>query len=237
MILIDSSVGSRELLPLVKSHGVEAELNNLDSADACFEGKGPEGNIYVGLERKSLHDMLHCIDDSRYNEQRRRMKDQYDVSILIVEGHWKPHNENGMLMEGFHSGINWGYCRPGGRRLMYSKLRRYLFSVSLAGVIVVYTRDLGHTAFDIVEWFHYFQKSEHTSLMEMQKITIPTLTGKPSLTRKWAYAIEDVGTAISERAANYFKRPIKLATADEQAWLKIEGVSTKLAQKIVKQIW
>jgi ERCC4-type nuclease len=183
--------------------------------------------------------MLHCIEDARYNEQRRRMREQYDVSVLILEGHWKPHNENGMMMEGFHNGINYGYCRPGGRRIMYSKLSRYLISVQLAGVIVDRTRDIGHTAFDIVDWFHYFQKpwEGHTSLLEMQKVAIPTLNAKPSLVRKWAFALDGVGTKTSEDIAKHFRYPLKLANASEQDFLKIPGIGVKTAQSIVKQIW
>lgn len=239
MILVDAAVGSKELCPIIKTHGGECEVSSLPYADACFEGKGPDGTIAVGLERKTIHDMLRCIEDARYTgHQRIGMKNMYDVSVLIIEGHWKPHNENGMLMEGYHNGVNYGYCKPGGRRVMYNKLYRYLISVALSGVIITYTRDIGHTAFNIVEWFHYFQKAweGHTSLLEMQKIAIPTLNAKPTLVRKWAADLEGIGVKMSGLAEREFRTPLKLATAEEQDWLRIPGVGVKTAQAIVREI-
>jgi ERCC4-type nuclease len=240
VIQVSSAVGSKELYPLIKNQGIQAELTVLPYGDAGFEGRGPEGSVYIGIERKALHDMLACIDDARYSgHQRIGMKAMYDISVLMIEGHWKPHSENGMLMEGYTGGMNYGYCRPGGRRVMYNKLYRYLISVALSGVIVCYSRDLGHTAFNICEWWHYFQKpwEGHTSLLEMQKIAIPTLNYKPPLVRKWASDIEGVGVKLSEQAERIFRKPITLANADESEWLRIPGIGIKSAQAIVKEIW
>lgn len=230
----------RDLVEKINNLGISCEASDLLFGDAAFEGNGPDGLIGVGIERKTLHDMLSCIDDARYTgHQRIGMKNMYKVSILLVEGHWKPHDPKGLMMEGFSGGISWGYCRQGSKMVMYSKLRRYLFSVALSGVIVCYTRDLFHTAYDIHEWYHYFQKpwDHHTSLMELQVLNIPTLRAKPTLVRKWANDIEDVGTKLSLDAEMLFKTPIKLATSEEQDWLKIRGIGVPTAQKIIRQIW
>lgn len=235
----DGSNSHLDLIPYIKKYGVAVDKAELKWGDAAFEGNGPDGTIMVGIERKRLHDMLSCIDDNHYSaEQKVGMKQMYAVSILMVEGHWKPHDGNGLLMEGFNSGMNFGYCAPRGRRIMYAKLRRYLFSVALAGVIVCYTRDPGHTAYDIVEWFHYFQKrwKDHTGLLEPTKVNIPHLLGKPSLTRRWAHDLEGVGVKYSLDAERLFKKPYALATADESEWLKIPGVGVKTAQSIVREI-
>lgn len=239
MILVDPRIGSKDLLPILKRLGVPCEMTTLEFGDACFEGRGPEGTICVGIERKNLHDMLNSIEDNRYSgHQRIGMKQMYQVSVLMIEGHWKPHDPQGVLMEGFSGGSAWGYCRPRGQRQMYSKLYRYLMSVSLSGVMVSYSRDAFHTAYNIAEWFHYFQKSwgQHTSLKEIQKIAIPTLNHKPSLTRKWANDLDGIGTKLSEDAEKLFKTPLALATADEMQWLRIPGVGVKSAQQIVRDI-
>lgn len=230
----------RDLVRHLKSLGVAAEASDLPFGDAAFEGKGPDGPIAVGIERKSLHDMLNCIDDARYTgHQRIGMKQLYTVSVLLIEGHWKPHEPQGLMMEGFSGGISWGYCRYRSQRVMYSKLYRYLISVALSGVIVTYSRDLFHTAYNIHEWFHYFQKpwDRHTSLMELQVLNIPTLRAKPTLVRKWANDLEGIGTKLSLDAERLFKKPITLAQADESEWLRIPGVGVKTAQQIVREIW
>lgn len=246
MILVDLKGDKKDkhpgldMLNHIRRSGVSCEPDNLLYADACFEGRGPLGTVCVGIERKALHDMLQCIDDARYTgHQRIGMKQMYAVSVLAIEGHWRPHDGDGHLMEGFNGGVSWGYCKYRSQRTMYAKLYRYLISVALSGVIVTYSRDVQHTAANILEWFHYFQKKwdGHTSLQEMQSLAIPTLNAKPSLVRRWANDLDSIGTKLSEDAEALFKTPIKLATSEETDWLRIRGIGPKTAQEIVRAIW
>lgn len=241
MIILDRRVGSAELLTHVRSIGVSCELGDLEFGDACFEGKGPDnGTLLIGIERKTLHDMLSCIEDSRYSaHQLVGMKQMYAVSVLMIEGHWKPHDPKGFLMEGFHGGTSWGWLRHRTQRTMYAKLYRYLISVQMAGVMVSYSRDPWHTAYNICEWYHWSQKSwgSHTALTETQKIAIPTFERKPSLLRRWAADLDGIGAKLSGVAEKHFKTPLKMANADEGEWLRVPGVGVKTAQSIVKEIW
>lgn len=228
------------IAPLRRIGGVRIEQATLEYGDATFEGKGPDGPIAVGIERKGLHDILQCIEDNRLSgHQLIGMRDDFDVRVLLVEGYWRPHDGNGLLMEGFNSGMSWGISKYRSRPTMYHMLYRYLISVQLSGIIVTYSRDPFHTAFNILEWYHYFQKPfhEHTAMQEMQKIAIPTLGAKPSLTRKWANDLVGVGMTHSLAAERLFKKPITLANADEQDWLRIPGIGVKKARDIVAEIW
>lgn len=238
MILIDGRIGSREALPVVQRIGLPAQLCQLEYGDFAFEGNGPKGKIMVGFERKTLHDMLNCIDDARYvAHQRPGMLNLYDKSFLIIEGSWKPH-EGGFLMEGFNGGSTWGFCKYRSSRVMYSKLRRYLYSMALSGVVVIYTRDLYQTAYDLCEAFHYFQKpwNAHTSLLEIQRLAIPEMNGKPTLVRRWAAAITSIGVKHSRAAEMMFRTGFRLADSEEAEWLKIPGIGVKTAQNVVKEI-
>lgn len=246
MILVDIPKGPKDspqyknqaaLRTYIRSMGVECDSVPLEYGDAVFEGNGPDGTMAIGIERKSLHDMLSCIEDSRYvSHQRIGMKKLYAVNVLIIEGYWRP-KENGMLMES-RDGCTWWPCKPHGRQVMYGTLRRYLISIRHSGVSVNFTQNLWHTAYDICEEYHYHQKAwdKHTSLMEIHKLAIPQMSGKASLTRQWAAACEGVGVKMSQEAEQLFRRPIKLATADEAAWLRIPGMGVKKAQQIVKEI-
>jgi ERCC4-type nuclease len=246
-IIVDYRKGASKELDIpkllvehIKEFGVHAEIGDLEFGDFAFEGRGPLGSIMVGIERKSLHDMLRCIDDARLSgHQLIGMKQMYTVRVVILEGHWKYHNPEGWLMEGFNGGTSWGYCRPGGQRQLYSKLYRYLISLQLGGFLVTYSRDVRHTAYNVCEWFHYWQKKweQHTSLQEMQKLNLPTLNFKPTLVRKWAADIEGVGVKLSDLAERQFRTPFRLANADEEEWLKIPGIGVRTAQSIVREIW
>lgn len=237
------SAESRELESAIRARGIAVQREPLAFGDACFDGNGPHGPIMIGIELKKLHDMLTCIDDARYSaHQRTGMAQMYKVSILNLQGYWRPHDGSDLLMEGRidrDGKLVWMYCRPAGKTVMYSKLRRYLFSVSLSGVHVTYTRDLTHTAQDIIEWYWYFQKQwkDHTALLEMQKLNIPSLSGKPSLVRRWAADLEGIGVMKSADAERAFKKPITLATADEVDWItRVPGIGVKTAQSIWREI-
>lgn len=197
----------------------------------------------IGVERKRIRDFLNSIDDGRYTgHQRVGMAQQYKVSVLIIEGYWRPDPRSGILLGGIpkdDGSMVWTADAFGGRT-MYQKLRRYLFSCSLGGVIVLYTRDIAHTAYDITELYHYFQKPwrEHKALLAMHHDTLvlPTLDRRPSVVRKWAFALDGIGMTHSEDAERVFKTPKALANGDELDWMRIEGVGADTARKVVRQI-
>ena len=238
MILIDSRVGSRELEPLIQRFGPTCEVGHLEFGDAAFEGNGPNGRLAIGIERKKLSDMLNCIDDSRYSGlQRPGMAAMYQKSILIIEGVWKPDAATGYMMECVAQ-LTWRPYRPSGRMVMYSKLFRYLLSVQFSGVAVIWSRDIEQTAYNICECYYYFQKkwNEHDSLLEIQKLNIPTLNGPPPLVQRWAAQLTGIGVKLSADVVKQFKTPYDLARSDETEWIKIPGVGAKVARKVVKEI-
>jgi len=248
MILVDYRSGAEKqrdlttvdkLISHIRRIGISCDKGALEFADAAFEGNGPHGKIMIGIERKTLHDMLNCIDDSRYSaHQKVGMGQMYQVSILMLEGCWRPHDPEGWLMEGFNGGTSWGFCKYRSSRTLYTKLFNYLLSVSMSGVLISQSRDLIHTAFNISSIYSYFQKpwESHTSMLEVQKLCIPDMRGKPTLVRKWASDIEDIGVKHSLQAEELFKLPINLANSSEMDWLKLPRLGVKTARKIIKEI-
>lgn len=242
MILVDyrEKPGKRdkeELRAAIQRVGVKTEKEALLFGDIAFEGNGPKGPIMVGIERKRLTDMLTCIDDARYNQQRLGMRSMYQVSYLIIEGYWRPHDPKGTLMES-KDGSSWWEFKPGGRPVMYHKLRRYLFSVQQSGVEILYPRDLFQTAFDVCELFHYYQKpwSSHTSLLHKQILNIPSLIGEPDLLRRWLAELPHIGVKKMELAARLFKTPQAVANASVLEWMAVPGIGAQSAQDIVNAI-
>lgn len=259
MILVANDINrrdidSRELQSLIQRQGVSCDRSSLDFADACFEGQGPDGLVLVGIERKRLSDILKCIDDGRLaGHQLVGMRPMYRFRFLLIEGVWRP-SKDGLLLEEHvkqDGRVYWGPERPQGR-VMYHKLRRYLFSVAMSGVIVIYTRDITHTAYDIVELYHWFQKRwrDHKSMLEMHRgyawqyqtrhtdelMMIPTMERKPPLVRRWAAELNGIGVKLSEDAQRVFKTPRELADADESDWMNVPGVGMKMAKEIVGEI-
>lgn len=242
MILIDPRDGATkrdiagQMQSIILRLGVTSTLTQIPYGDFCFDGQGPTGTVTIGIERKTLHDMLHCIDDSRYNMQRIGMKHVYAQSVLIVEGYWRPH-ENGLLMELYPNG-SWGFCRYRSKPVLYSKLHNYLISVALSGVVTTLSRDIIQTCTNVVEFYHYFQKpwQSHTSLLEKQVLNVPSFNYRPSLLRRWAAELDGIGVKFGGEAERLFRTPVRLARADETEWVQIEGIGAKTAIKIVKEI-
>jgi len=244
MIYVDERTGSKELVAVIQSLGVPVESTRLEYGDAMFEGNGPDGPTLIGVERKTLGDMLQCVEDARYAaHQLPGMKMLYTKSYLCLEGLWCPGSTNSdyanKLMVGYQGGKSWGPFNPrSGRTPLYAKLYRYLMSVALSGVTVTQSLNQWHTGYNICEMFAYYQKpwKSHTSLIEVQKVAIPTLMGKPSLTRKWATDIDDIGVVMSLQAEEKFKTPIALANSEERDWLTLEGMGVPRARRIVRDI-
>jgi ERCC4-type nuclease len=238
MILVDSRVGSREVLPFIQRLGINAQIAELQFGDMCFDGKGPDGTITIGIERKTLGDFLNCIDDSHYAaHQKPGLSAMYSRDILMLEGTWKPDSASGYLMELIGT-LAWRPYKYRTQMVRYSKLFRYLLSVQLSGTLVVQTRNIEETAYNTVEIYHYFQKKfeDHVSLLQTQKLNIPDLKVRPSLVRRWAAELEGIGVKHSLEAEDYFKTPIALAQADETDWLKLSGIGIKVARNLVKNI-
>ena len=245
MIYVDPRVGSGvaerggDLLPYIQALKIKAEKQPLPFGDACCEGNGPKGRISIGIERKRLSDVLNCVDDGRFSgHQNIGMKQLYQVQVLMVEGVWKPDTATGYLMECV-SALTWRPFKYRSQYTRYSKLFRYLLSIQLSGTCVIITRDIEHTAFNIVEIYQYFQKKwdDHTALLDTQRVIIPDLNGKPPLVRLWATDLEGVGVKLSQDAATLFKAPIHLAQSDETDWLRIRGIGAATAKSIINQIW
>lgn len=246
MILIDPRDGadpthatSRELVRYITQLGVTAKTEHLLYGDLAFEGHGPDGSTpMIGFERKTLHDMLSCIDDARLvAHQKLGMSKMYKLSYLVLEGLWKC-DDKGFLMEGFRNGSAWTWCKFRGKPVLYSKLYRYLISLQLAGMPVITSYSLATTAKHVVEYYQYFQKNwkDHKSMMEMQKISLPSLGGRPNLVRRWAADLDGVGPDLSARAGDVFSSGLELAIATPEDWAEIKGISLSGAKEIVKQI-
>lgn len=244
MILIDPRVGSGvadrggDLLPYVQALKVKAEKSQLPYGDACFDGNTSQGRGSIGVERKQLSDILNCIDDGRFSgHQKIGMKQLYQINFLIIEGVWKPDSSTGYLMECV-SALTWRPYRYRSQMVRYSKLFRYLLSVQLSGTSVIITRNIEHTAFNIVEMYHYFQKKwdDHTSMLEVQKIALPDMNQKPSLVRRWASDLDGIGVKMSQDAGSMFRSAYDLAHSTELDWMKLKAVGVATAQDIIRQI-
>ncbi|MEM3369632.1 MAG: ERCC4 domain-containing protein [Candidatus Micrarchaeia archaeon] len=80
-IFIDSRE-SDELANLTEQHGVKVNLKQLEIGDAVVSNR-------IVIERKTSSDFESSIIDNRLFEQATKMSENYEIPILIIEGHMK----------------------------------------------------------------------------------------------------------------------------------------------------
>lgn len=80
-VFIDSRE-TDELAELTEQHGVKVNLKQLEIGDIVISNR-------IVIERKTSSDFESSIIDNRLFEQATRMSENYEIPILIIEGHMK----------------------------------------------------------------------------------------------------------------------------------------------------
>ena len=83
-ILIDNRKGSAELAKYIDS---PTKLLTLEYADFAFQGNGPNGQVSIGIERKSIRDLISSILTGRLSgHQLIGLVNSYDYVSIVVDG-------------------------------------------------------------------------------------------------------------------------------------------------------
>lgn len=232
MILVDDRQGSKEILPLFRGIGAQAELAHLDSADFAFEGNGPDGPVMLGAERKTVNDdLIQSMREKRLaGFQAGRLVDHYDIYLLIVEGVWWPDKQTGL--------VQFGKRNPCfGKGVHYGELVSYLMSLQWQfGIEVVLTNDDYGTA----TWLTWASKwwgkawDEHKTVKTIYAPSPGQKPGRmrfeePSLVVKMAAQLPGFEMRAWE-VGKKFTTPAEMLAADEAEWKTIPGVGLKLAR-------
>ncbi|MCS7109587.1 MAG: hypothetical protein NZ903_02210 [Candidatus Micrarchaeota archaeon] len=99
-------VDSREnqyLVELIERHGVKANLKRLECGDILVSNR-------IVIERKTANDFESSIIDNRLFEQAIKMREMYDIPIIIIEGEMKAERirQNALLGAYLSLIINYG---------------------------------------------------------------------------------------------------------------------------------
>lgn len=155
-----------------------ATLSPLDAGDVAFTGNGPSGPITIGVEVKSLSDLLSSIEDGRLRA--RQIPDMiaaFDVRWLLYYGTYRCCPSTGSLQVPSRRDPTSGRCgwedykfggRTSKRVVPYAYLESFLASPSLTNtrVHVKHCYDLAECARWIGVLHHIWQKpySSHSSM-------------------------------------------------------------------------
>lgn len=237
MIFIDDREGSKELADLV----TDGILTRLEFGDAFFTGCGPDGDVDIGVERKTVGDLINSISTGRLSGHQipGLIKTYYKV-YLIVEGVNRAHPANGELE--ILKGSKWRNLDRGGRVFSYHAMWGYLNTLEImTGVIVRSTDSIKATATMIESMYRWWQKAwkSHKGHLQMHKEGPPTAlmrVGKPSLIRRIAAELPHIGWQRSLDVEKKFGSVEEMVMAGEEDWTSIEGIGKATAKQVMEAL-
>ena len=87
-MIVDDRAGSRELV-FISPHDEIACLSRLEAGDVSITGNGPTGLLSIGVEVKSVDDLLQSEGNGRLRDQLESMLKAYDVNWLLTHGQYR----------------------------------------------------------------------------------------------------------------------------------------------------
>lgn len=233
-LLLDPRVGSRDLSIQFLKLQHPFEMQELEFGDVAFTGYGPNGLTPIGIERKNIRDLVQSLTSNRLvGHQLPGLVRSYDFRWLIVEGAWRA-NDYGCVE--VPRGGGWEQVQP---QIKAESLVAWLISLQMFGGLVVWqTHSAYDTARSIAAMHQWWAKpwDEHRSHVALYHRTDLALFTKPTLLRRWAAELPNVGVEKSKLVEQQFASPYALATAGVESWLSIKGIGKLTAQSIIREI-
>lgn len=259
-ILIDDRAGSRDLIKHPPLNSI-AQLCRLESADVCFSGKGPAGAILIGVEVKSIIDLVSSLSTGRLQAEQmpkmvgnelQGMPRQYDVAWLLYYGAHQSNPVNGNLQtlrkvgkgSGKTSQYRWVDYVMGSRTVPYGYHAAFLCSPSFTntGILAQRVSNIEEAAQWIGVLYRTWQKpySKHKSLRTLNEAAEPSLmpglekSDDPGTYQRALTAASLPGIRFERglAAARHFRSIRAMVNASVAEWQLVNGIGKTLASKI-----
>jgi ERCC4-type nuclease len=239
-VTVDPRRGSQELVTPLRNLGVGVVEEHLSFGDVSILGEGPGGApMPIGVERKTLGDLLSCIVDKRFaGHQLEGLHNSYQKVFLLVEG------EYAISPEGDFTVKRWEnrrpiWVRPPGRAWTWSAVEGWLMSMRMqGGVHVVNTNSLSHSAVwiqSLASWATVGWDQHHSTKVFHEKAR-PFSYAKVTAESQFAASLPGIGWEKAQRAAEKFETIEEMVLADPEEWMEIDGIGKGTAEKIIKHL-
>lgn len=232
MIHLDPRAGSGYLLPLLKARGLPVSILRMDFGDAAFRGYGPDGRVRVGIEIKSVPDLLDSIISRRLTaHQIPGMLRSYDASYLLIHGLWRNSRDGITHLNGDG---RWHITRcPIG----YTSALGMLESISQGGVHVVQAADAVDGLESLYKW-RSTRWGQHQTLKVFAGLKERSrgIVQSPPPVATAVHATMGIGWVKAHSVSLLFPTIEILAMASEEEIGCTPGVGPKLAARIYRTI-
>lgn len=200
-----------------------AERRGLEVGDYCFQ---TVENKMVLIERKSINDLLGSMSSGRLHRQVRNLLATDCIPMLLIEGYMGSDRHGKIKAYRGRKVSSWPY----------TTIQNFLISGQLNGLYIVQSSGTFCTAKVICSLYDYFQKKEHTSLIERQvKVKSVSQTDTNSRQTALVAAIPGVGIKLARTLLKRFGSPRCIADATIDELCTVNGVGKKKAE-LIKEI-
>ena len=246
MIFIDNREGSEYLVAPLTRVGLPVESVRMDSGDLAFEGKGEAGTLLnIGIEFKTLSDLVASLRSGRLNEQRNRMlgpDGAYDYAWLLIEGRWRTGSDGVVETYYLNSRKRWAW-KPLEGRITASEMQKQVLTLELCGGFYVRYCNTRHDSLqfivDVYHWWHDRPLDAHTSHLRAHTtpLFIPISDFRDAIQR-----YPGIGLRSSLAVEKHFQANLRRAThAGVEEWAGIEvigvrGKTKRIGVKVAEQI-
>ena len=238
MVIIDNRDGSRELSydPSLKD---SCTLGTLDFGDVMLTGHGPNDTmISVGVEVKSVHDLLSSISTGRLaGHQLPGLIKDYDHAFLLIHGAARPGKDNYLEVRRRTGG--WHNVRLGRKPVPWSYMEGWLLTAQLfSPVRVKWTSDFAEAAKWISVLDRWLSKpwDQHKALsvFNTSGVQAAPMGADPveACIAKVAAALPGIGWTRGWGAAKHFDSVQEMMNAPAQEWEKIDKFGPVLSKSI-----
>ncbi len=236
-VLVDSRVGAFEASPHLKKLGIPVLVTTLRFGDFCFAGNGPSGGVLIGIERKTVSDLVNSMLTGRLSgHQLIGMLEMYNYSYLLVEGVMRANPKNGIAE--VPRGRRWFPANRGERLLRKDDIDKYLHTLSvMAGVIVWHTRTIKDSAQWISGLYKWWCKdwNKHSSHLRHHRHFGTFSIRKPPLAVRVAAEFAGVGIRKANAAAKKFGSVHAFINASEKELSEVDGIGNALSKSIHRE--
>jgi Fanconi anemia group M protein len=208
-IIVDHRERASGIIKELAKKGMEIEIKQLIAGDFIIQSKDMNEKIVnVGIEKKTQTDFLNSIIDKRIITQLIRLKENFDIPLLVIEG-----SENMYEMRNFHP----------------NAIRGMMASIAIDFQIpIIFTKNKRDTA-SLIKII--------TTRLERPIKNISLLTKKKPLTTKeqQEYIISSlpgVGPTLAKSLLKKFKSVEKIINAKREDLMLIDKIGKKKAETI-----
>ncbi len=218
--------GSGLFGPMLQKHaekaGIEVVVKPLSVGDISIVSANME---LVLIERKSTDsDLFTSLTSGRLVDQCRRLADEADIPILLIEGPIY------IMRGGFVRGTQFK------TRLKYSSLLNQLMTIQIElGVTIIQVQTKPYASRWVLQCYRYFQKEQHTSVIESRlkpfSTSVHGLTPEEKKLRI-LMAVPGLGAELAGRLIGIYGSVRGVADASVKGLTAVPGLGPITAQAI-----